>query len=531
MVAFPVTWEDPRDAGLSWEWDPMHFADALPPLAGDYVRRAIHEGVNYRNDRIGIPARVHCRIVNGYAYAALEFLGPETEIREQALASRREQSRVVRRYWDDKVFPILQETYRWMHESPVETAPPHDVAYLWDELWRRLPRLWGLHFVTVAGSYQSLDDLADLYESVVEGARSSDALALVRGLPNALHRVQRDLHRLAEAARATPEVAEAIVRDPDRALETLPVVPGGQAFLDALSAFLREHGHLGQPFDDPQFPSWQDEPRLLVREVRKRLLHPQEDPEARRLRLAADADALVEQARGRLRDRPEDLVRFEEALALARDVGPLTEEHNYWLDRMLQAHFRRFALRVGRRLVEVGAVERPEDVFYLYADEVRPALAQAEDRRAVVAERRAQLERWATLEPPAHLGRPPEMPGPRSRFDAPPAEQPDAGVLRGVGACAGTAHGPARVVRGSEDFARVQPGDVLICPSSNPSWVPLFGIIAGLVTDTGGVLSHAAVVAREFGVPAVVGTGEATARIRDGQPVDVDGTAGEVRIL
>ena len=91
--------------------------------------------------------------------------------------------------------------------------------------------------------------------------------------------------------------------------------------------------------------------------------------------------------------------------------------------------------------------------------------------------------------------------------------------------------GPARIVVALEDFARVQSGDVLVCPSSNPSWVPLFGIIAGLVTNTGGVLSHAAVVAREFGVPAVVGTGVATERLRDGQLVEVDGTAGEVRLL
>lgn len=82
-----------------------------------------------------------------------------------------------------------------------------------------------------------------------------------------------------------------------------------------------------------------------------------------------------------------------------------------------------------------------------------------------------------------------------------------------------------------EDFVTVQTGDVLVCPSSNPSWVPLFGIIAGLITNTGGVTSHAAVVAREFGVPAVVGTGEATRLIRNGQQVEVDGTMGEVRLL
>lgn len=107
----------------------------------------------------------------------------------------------------------------------------------------------------------------------------------------------------------------------------------------------------------------------------------------------------------------------------------------------------------------------------------------------------------------------------------------DAALLTGTGASPGKATGVARVIAGPEEFARVKPGDILVCASSNPSWVLLFGIIRGLVTNTGGVLSHAAVVAREFGVPAVVGTGEATRRISDGQTVEVDGTAGEVRIL
>jgi pyruvate,water dikinase len=82
-----------------------------------------------------------------------------------------------------------------------------------------------------------------------------------------------------------------------------------------------------------------------------------------------------------------------------------------------------------------------------------------------------------------------------------------------------------------DDFGRIMPGDIIVCPSSNPSWVPVFAIAGGLVTNTGGVLSHAAVVAREFGLPAVVGTHDATARIADGRTVEIDGTSGTVRLL
>jgi pyruvate,water dikinase len=124
---------------------------------------------------------------------------------------------------------------------------------------------------------------------------------------------------------------------------------------------------------------------------------------------------------------------------------------------------------------------------------------------------------------------PPEA-GPPSRFGGDSTGSDDERVLRGTGASAGVVRGPARVVLGPDDFGKVGPGDIIVAPSSNPSWVPLFSIAAGLVTNTGGVLSHAAVVAREFSLPAVVGTREATLRITDGQIVELDGTTGLVRL-
>ncbi|MGH6962673.1 MAG: PEP-utilizing enzyme [Dongiaceae bacterium] len=151
--------------------------------------------------------------------------------------------------------------------------------------------------------------------------------------------------------------------------------------------------------------------------------------------------------------------------------------------------------------------------------------------RPIVAARKSDLAHWSAIRPPKFIGRPSNLGTPSGRFDAPLPEQTDPTLLKGTGACPGKAAGPARVVVAADEFERVKPGDILVCPASNPSWVPLFGIIRGLVTNTGGVLSHAAAVAREFGVPAVVGTGVATERIRDGQWIEVDGTAGEVRIL
>lgn len=531
-TVFPIQWEDPSDADLSWEWDDMHHPTPLAPLAGDYVRHGLASGFNYRYERLHLPMHVYCRVINGYVYFAAEFGEPDKDrVREQAREKRRGQARVVRSYWNDKVLPTSLQTYQWMRAAPIETAALITVAELWDDAWNRIRHLWGLHFMTNSGSYQALDDLADFYESIVPGANASDACMLIQSGAADLQQLEQDLYELAECARGFPEVAQAIRNDPYQALAMLPHLKHGTEFDSVFRAFLSKHGHLGQAFDDLELPSWEDDPALVLIEIRKRLDHRHDDPAIRRRRLESDANALADQMRRRLGDQPEALQRFEAALALARDVGPLTENHNYWLDRMLHAHAHRFAVRVGIRLEAAGVLADAKDVFFLHVDEIRELLRAPQERHGMIAARKSARDQQSKMRPPRYLGRPPESTAPVSRFDVPRPAQRDAQVLRGVGACAGQAQGAARVIQSQADLAAVQPGDVLVCPSSNPSWVPLFGIIAGLVTNTGGVTSHAAVVAREFGIPAVVGTGDATQRIRSGQQVVVDGTAGEVRLL
>jgi phosphohistidine swiveling domain-containing protein len=531
--SFPIAWENPRDAELAWEWEEMHCPRVFTPLAGDYMASHIEDGLNYRYEKFGMPIRYRCRLINNYVYIG-EELDPTADreaLREKGLEGRLALTKDVRQYWEQRVFPTMMDSYKWMERVPLETAPLAEVAGAWDEFWQKVRLLYRLHFMTNAGSYQSLDSLIDLCTSLLDGISEADALRLVQGLPNDLQRVQRDLFELARQAGDDAKVAEIITGRAHSALTELKSFERGREFLHALDEFLSRHGHLGQSYDDLALPSWKDEPVLVILEIQKRLWESGHDPESARQRLAEDAEQLAEDIRAQLRGRPDDLARFEEALAHARAVGPLTESHNYWLDRMAHAHSHRFAVRVGQRLVEAGGIEAPADIFYLYAREVGALLRKPKSMRPLVAARKSDLKHWSTIRPPKYVGKPSDLGTPSGRFGSPPPEQTDAALLKGIGACPGKVAGPARVVVTPEQFEGVKLGDILVCPSSNPSWVPLFGIIRGLVTNTGGVLSHAAVVAREFGVPAVVGTGEATRRIRDGQWIEVDGTAGEVRIL
>ena len=279
-------------------------------------------------------------------------------------------------------------------------------------------------------------------------------------------------------------------------------------------------------------PSWAEEPDQLLVELAKRVQHPPTvGAEERREALAAKAEALADDVRTRLAADPEALASFEALLADARQVGPLTETHNYWIDRMAQATLRRFVFRVAGRLVAAGALETPADILYLRREEVPALLRRPEDRRDLVAERRAEHAHWRTVRPPAKLGKPSEDDGEGDRFDGHRVASTGPDEVRGTGASVGVVRGPARVILDQEGFGSVEPGDIIVCPSSNPSWVALFAIAGGLITNTGGVLSHAAVVAREFALPAVVGTGDATTRIANGRIVELDGSTGIVRLL
>jgi pyruvate,water dikinase len=246
----------------------------------------------------------------------------------------------------------------------------------------------------------------------------------------------------------------------------------------------------------------------------------------------------------------EDRNRFEHALAQAQRAYGVREDNIFWLDNQPCALIRYTAIEIGRRLAGLGLLSRATDAVFLEETELRDALSPrtGEDLRALAARRRAERA-WVLTHPgPASYG---PDPGPPPDLSALPSalrlmnaalanlmqlmfahgkaqETPDR--LRGVPGSPGLYSGPVRIVRNESEFAKLRPGDVLVCPITSPPWSVLFLQAAAVVTDTGGVLSHTAVIAREYGIPAVLATGDATRRLCDGERVTVDGSSGVVTI-
>jgi pyruvate,water dikinase len=532
---FPVEWDDPAEAELTWDREDAHFGEYELPLATDYIVEGPSFGIRARSESLGAPFRGVFKPFNGRIYVTLKPLVPPDEAAAAVpavLARRRAQARQLAAQWDAEYVPKVQADLAWMRALRPDALDAAAAAGIWGELWRRVNHIWTIHMIVTSGAYAIMDELAEVYEALT-GRPGVEALSFVSGRAVTLQRQQRDFHSLLELLRRSPAVAGPVADGTARTREGIATVAEGTTVLAAFDAFLQEHGDVGQLSNDLHAPAWADEPALLIGELARSLAaEASDDPEGRVSRQLAEGQLAVERTRAILDARPEDRARFDEVLATARAAGPLTEEHNYWIDRHAQAVTRRAVLAFGACLVRDGRLATADDIFLFHHPQIRDALATGADLRDRAVERAVEARRHARLRPPLTIGAPrdPAAATGHARLDLGyRLRQEDGPVIRGVPASAGIGRGPARLIQHQEDFARFGRGDVLVCRSSNVSWVPLFRLAAAVVTDVGGSLSHAAVVAREFGVPAVVGTGVALTVLREGELLEVDGTAGVIR--
>lgn len=359
-----------------------------------------------------------------------------------------------------------------------------------------------------------------------------DIVALGRALPgNVTTDMDLAAGDLADVARRLPAVRAYFLQTPASALAELDDIEGGAEFREQLESFLERYGMRGPSEIDVARPRWREDPSPLLRSVAGNLSR--EEPGLHRLqheRLAREAEAAAERLvcsarRGLLGPLRARLVRH--FLRVQRDLLGVREH-----PKLLLVCFMDLAkvvvLEQARALVERRVLRRVEDVWLLELDELH-ALARgrslAGDVGALVARRAAEQERFAALYPPRVITSDGEVVvAQHERGNLP------AGALAGSGVSAGVVEGRARVVRDPTEAA-LEHGEVLVAPFTDPGWTPLFIHAAALVTEVGGLMTHGSVVAREYGIPAVVCVPDATRLIRTGQRVRVDGDRGCVEIL
>jgi len=368
-------------------------------------------------------------------------------------------------------------------------------------------------------------------------ARGLTSGMFLRGFPSPTVEAEAELEGLARQVRASEELRALVAATPAANLpEALGRTPAGRAWLDAFARYLDRYGH--QVYDlDFVAPTQADDPLPVLLSLKAMVQRPGRDPRDRQRSIVAERDTLVEETARSLDPLRRRLFRV--LLGWAQRFGPDREQALFYMGAGWPT-LRWLALELGRRLVESDSLLAAEDIFFLETSEVRAAIAARTAGEASPDLARQARERRELREARKRLHPPPVVPpGHKLRFgplDASAWEtqrrnEPVGAILQGFAVSPGQVTAPASVIRSPADFLQMEPGTVLVCPTTTPAWTPLFSQARGLVTDVGGVLAHGSIVAREYGIPAVLGTGIATTRIRSGQTIRVDGDAGTVTLV
>jgi pyruvate,water dikinase len=334
---------------------------------------------------------------------------------------------------------------------------------------------------------------------------------------------------VADAIRPHPEVVAFLQQvGDDDFLAELPAIAGGREARDAVQAWLDRYGMRCIGEIDITRPRWSERPATLLPIVLGHVESFEPGEAGRRFeRGRQDARDKEEELLGRLRSLPDGERRAEEAKQMIDRLRTFIGYREYPKYGMVSRYFvyKQALLEEADRLVEAGVLREREDAFYLRFEELHDVVRTKRVDDELVRRRREAFRAYQLLTPPRVLTSDGEVvAGAYRREDLP------AGALAGLPVSAGTVEGRARVILDLAD-ADLEPGDILVTAYTDPSWTPVFVAIDGLVTEVGGQMTHGAVIAREYGLPAVVGVEHATRLIRDGQPIRVNGTDGYVEIL
>jgi len=533
---FPV----PADLQGFWVWEKIHCPRPVAPLEQDLLVRACAEGFDTSMGEYGSIIELGARFINDYLYVSFvprDLGGDDTKSRlETGVAQVSELLPKIGSLWEKEWLPSMLPALEQSRNADFGSLDDGTLLRVFEEMRREVVSRWAVHG-KINYAFYAAGLFADFYKEALQPANETEGYEALQGFPSIALESSRGLWRLSRLARDNPDLRRLFEQSqPEQLLAELRKSDAGQAFLAELQAYLDKFGWRTDSIFELMKQSWREDPTIALNAIQGYInIGDEGGPDSQYQAAVQRREELLAAARQRLASDPARLARFNELYETAACFTPVAEDHNHYIDQMGNIVMRYPALEIGRRLAARGAIADQDDVFFLHLDEVGRAFASA-DLKAVTAQRRKDLARWAQIVPPPALGVPGDPSGDPAeellmRFFGSPVEQSaDPSIITGTAASPGTVRGPAKVVRDLTEASKVSPGDILVCEMTLPPWTPLFATVAGVVADTGGILSHCAIVAREYRLPCVVGTAVGTAMIKDGMTITVDGSKGIVRI-
>ncbi|MEE8442677.1 MAG: PEP/pyruvate-binding domain-containing protein [Dehalococcoidia bacterium] len=535
---FKVVWEDPADAGYTWA---RHMGalgrEVTTRLQQDSIR-AYAGGQETCFQETGSPMAKNyiVRFFNGYPYVRppdvtdIEQMRRLSRHRDRDQAYRNEGTSLYEAEIQPDVERRLAELQRF---RPRGASLPALAGHLEKALKDYGQVMGNLHW-RMAGAMQQ--DWPSTYHQIT-GEPEVASGTLLQARPNKTTRLVKRLRSLARLVQQDAEIKAVFKEGAYHRLNEAPLrnKPTVRRYRTRFQRLLRDYGlRSGRGFGSEvgfTSPTWNMDPgqpmAIIAFYADQDLDHLDRlDVSARQVRIRA-----VQRVRRQLAGDPERLQQFEAALPIAVSQVSRMENHNHIMEQGVNGAFREAIYKMGRGLVRERLLDNPDDVIHISMAELRDIAVGAgpRDLRALVKEREAELQHQAGLRPPVTVGSGGPLPtNPLARFDPPPGTGLDGTVLKGVGASPGRVVGRARLVTMRTTLPKVEQGEVLVATNVGPDWTPIFPLLGGLVLDQGAVFQHAALVAREYGIPAVILTRDATSVVTDGQIIEVDADQGIV---
>lgn len=544
---FPVKWANPGDEHMPWLRDRQHSPSPVTPLTASLHEVHFARGSSKGFERAGQPLDWHVRRINTYYYIAIVPNVPPEQMEAAGAKAEAGLKKSLGNYvdrWDNEWVPEIQGHHATWDSFDRTGSSLSDLMEHVEWSLNTWERFWDIHMEVTLPYVVAPSMFHDLYVDLFGGEQDLEAYKLTQGADNTSLVAGRALWELSRKVKADPELNMLISQtDAAHVMGMLAHSEKGNAFIPEIEKFLRSYGMRSDTVIEMSDPSWVEEPRTAIELLKNYLSDSAVDPDVHWQEMIAERDRLIAESREKISSYPDAVKgQFEMLLNGGQQGHRIQEDHNWWLDQQGLHRLRRVFLEVGNRFATAGVITDADDIWYLTIDEIREEAAGglSGERKAQIEAEKAEMARWAEIDAPPMVGTdygpPPDNPVGHAiaKFygnpPRPPSEDnPD--VFGGTPGSPGKVTATARVIIRLEDAGKLNEGEILVTATTSPPWTPLFATAGGIVTDTGGALSHCAIVAREYDIPAVVGTGVATSMIADGQTLEIDGDIGEVRLV
>lgn len=547
--------EQDLEAYPCWYLDEAH---SIPPWTPLFAWSWVHGnryGDLWAAESIGLPRcrGTDWREVDGCAYMSPVLVTDNEEVRQREARFKEHLELFIQDYdriWE-QVVRELTTYYNEFKTFDVDNSPTYKLYDHFEQVFNFNFRVWALH----SWMMYSLYELYALFEELCREQLGIDDTSpqwhqLMRGFDNKLFEADRWLWRLSRRA-VELDLDSVFKNNPDRqVLPTLEEIEAGKRWRDepgGFQEFLQEHGWRLPRMVEFNCKAWIEDPAPAISFIRQYLAKGGDfELDARRKQLIEQREDTEREILSRFPQSEQGWVTM--LLKAAQRAGSFSEEHTFYFEQTSHSLMRRAALACGVRMAAKGLIEEPEDFVYLLPDEIKKNIISLRlDYRGLVSERKKYYHEYRQRLPrPALIGKLSNDSEAAMRYMLASGDKVMAKItvgravkpklelkadLYGNPASPGVAIGLARLILSETDIVNIKPGEILVGVTTYSSWTPVFPLLKGIVLDRGASLSHAAIVGREYDIPVVVQTGEATSKLKDGQRIKVDGTKGEVWIL